>query len=68
MCMLAANSQTEYREINEGVRERTEGAGGVPIEGTTVSDLPELLGTGPPTKEYTTLDAYMAEDGLVGHQ
>jgi hypothetical protein len=35
--MLAANSQTEYREINEGVRERTEGAGGVPIEGTTIS-------------------------------
>jgi hypothetical protein len=34
--------------------------------------LLELLGTGPPTKEYMegpmALATYVAEDGLVGHQ
>jgi hypothetical protein len=35
-------------------------------------DSPELLGTGPPTKEYKegpmAPAAYVTEDGLVGHQ
>jgi hypothetical protein len=45
-----------------GARERTKGAEGVssPIGGTNMnqSDLPELPGTKPPTKEYTWRDPW----------
>jgi hypothetical protein len=82
--MLAANHYTEHGVPNGipngGVRERTEGTEwfcnliGRTIISTNQTPHQELPGTKPPTKEYTwrdpwlQLQAYVAEDGLVGHQ
>jgi len=56
--MLAANHWTENVVPNGGIRERTEVTEGVliPTRRTTIStntELPQLPGTKPPTKEYT---------------
>ena len=72
--MLKANHWTEHEVSDGGVGEGTEGAEGVlqPHGGgkqqCQPARPPELLGTGPPTKEYTWKDPYVAEDILVGHQ
>ena len=56
--MLAANHWTEQWVLSRGIGEGTEGAEGIfsPIVGATLSTgrqtlPPEILGTGPPTKE-----------------
>jgi hypothetical protein len=69
--MLAVNDWAKYGVPGGRVRESTEGAEGVcnPIGRTT--DTPELPGTMPPTKHMEgsmTSSAYVAENGLVGHQ
>jgi hypothetical protein len=53
----------EHRAPNEGAREITQGAKGVcnPIGGTTIGTTQYPL-------ELMSLDVYVAEDGLVGHQ
>ena len=74
--MLSANHKTEHKAPNGSVRERTEGAEGDfnPIERTTIStnQTPQisqglnhqLKSTNRPMAPA----AYVAEDGLVGHQ
>jgi hypothetical protein len=66
MQMLAANRRTEHRDLNGGVKGRTEGAEGVyhPIERSTISTNPpppppDLPRTKPPTKEYTWSDPWL---------
>jgi hypothetical protein len=56
----------EHRTPNEGARESTQGAKGVCnfIEQTTIYELTSP----PPPPELVSLFAYVAEDGLVGHQ
>ena len=75
--MLAANHWEEHRAFNGGVRERTEGAGGVcnTIGRTTIltSQTPtELPGTKPLTRVHTegpmAAAAHIAMDGLIWHQ
>jgi hypothetical protein len=53
----------KQRAPNEGARESTQGARGVcnPIGGTTISNKQY-----PP--EFVSLVAYVADDGLAGHQ
>jgi hypothetical protein len=77
MWMLTDNHCTEHREVNGGVREKTEAAEAIckHIGRTTISTnqtYQELLGTKPPTKKYIvqpmTPAAYVAEDGLIWHQ
>jgi hypothetical protein len=57
--MLAVNHWTELRVPDGEIENGTEGSEGVcsPMVGATVS--PELLGTGPPTKEYTWRDPWL---------
>jgi hypothetical protein len=61
--MLTVIYWMEHRAPNVGVRESTQGAKGVcnPIEGTTIR-------TNQYPPELVSLVAYVAEDGLVGHQ
>jgi hypothetical protein len=78
--MLAANHWTDHRDPTGGVIERTEGAEGVcsPIGGTTiwtnqypqssqgVNHQPRKIHGD--TEEPMVPAAYVAEDGLLGHQ
>ena len=59
--MLTVIYWVEHRVHNEGARESTQGAEGVcsPIGGTTIFTVPP---------ELVSLLAYVAEDGLIGHQ
>jgi hypothetical protein len=74
--MLAANHWTEHRVPNGGVREKTEGAEGVcnPIGRAIIStnQIPQGLNYQPKStllmEQTMTPAAYVAEDGLVGHQ
>jgi hypothetical protein len=75
--MLKANHWTEHGVPNGGVEEDTEGAEGVcnPMEGATVSTGQTSGAAGDWTtnkivhmKGPVALAAYVAEDGLVGHQ
>ena len=74
--MLKAKHWTEHGVPNGRIGEGIEGAEGVcsPMGGSNSVNRPyppEVLGTGPPTKEYTWRDLWLwlhvAEDGLVGH-
>jgi hypothetical protein len=61
--MLTVIYKMEHRAPNGGARESTQGGEGVcnPIGGTTI-----LTNQYPP--ELLSLAAYVAEEGLVGHQ
>ena len=78
--MLAANHWTEHGVPDRGVREGTEEAKGIysPMEGATVSTNQTLTLPRAP-RDWTTNQrihmegpiapvAYVAEDGLIGHQ
>jgi hypothetical protein len=56
----------KHRVPNVGARESTQAAEGVfnPLGGKQY----ELISTPPPPPELLSLVAYVAEDGLVGHQ
>ena len=78
--MLTAIYWIEHRTPNEGARERTQGAEVVcsPIRGTSeehmfITSTPQSsLGLNHQSKKHMVglmaLAAYVAEDGLVGHQ
>jgi hypothetical protein len=59
--MLIVNFWMEHRAPNEEDKESIQGAEGVcsPIGGTTIFTVPP---------ELVSLLAYVAEDGLIGHQ
>jgi hypothetical protein len=74
--MFLANHFSEYGLLNEGVGERTEGAGGVAThrKNKNISHPcpPDLPGTKPPTRVHMegpmAPSPYVAEDDLLGHQ
>jgi hypothetical protein len=68
--MLAANHWTEQGVPSEGVGKRTEGAEGVcyPIGRTTISTNKTPQSSQGLNYQPMVPVAYVAEDGLVGHQ
>jgi len=73
MRMVAASHQTEHRDTNEGVREKTEGVEGVgnPTGRTTIStnQTPSQSYQGPTNQRVPMSPAtYVADDSVVWHQ